>query len=183
MLHFLKYLIQLLLAPAQGWDDLADKNPDPDELLRTGLYPLLGVAALTEFLAFFYELHPSLPVILIRAVADFGSYFVAVFIAKLIFDYYLADMCADGEIDARRASTLTVCGLGLMVLIQIIGNCLPWSVMVVRFLPLYVVLVLYKAVPYLQIRRNSEMRYLLVAAGAVVAVPLLIYYLLYFIIP
>ena len=35
----------------------------------------------------------------------------------------------------------------------------------------------------MNVRRGCEMRFLLVAAGAVVAVPLLIYYLLYFIIP
>ena len=35
----------------------------------------------------------------------------------------------------------------------------------------------------MNIRRNDEMRFLGITAGALVGVPLLIYYLLYFIIP
>lgn len=183
MFSFLKYLIQLLLSPAHGWEDIEKNNPDPEELLHKGLYPFMGIAAITEFLAFFYERHVELGTVLIRAVADFGSYFVSVFIAKLIFDYYLGPLTAKGHFDTRRAASLTVAGLGLMVLIQIVTNCLPWSIMLMRFMPLYVVLVLYKAIPYMEVRRGCEMRFLLVVAGAVVAVPLLIYYLLYFIIP
>lgn len=183
MFSFLKYLIQLLLSPAHGWEDIEKHNPDPEDLTRTGLYPLMGVAALTEFLAFFYERHAELGTVLIRAVADFGAYFVSVFIARLIFDFYMGALTNSGSNDSRKASTVTVSGLGLMVLIQVISNCLPWSIMLVRFMPLYVVLVLYNAIPYMDVRRGCEMRFLLVAAGAVVAVPLLIYYLLYFIIP
>jgi len=183
MFAFLKYLIQLLLSPSHGWEDIESRDPDPDGLTRVGLYPLMGLAAVSEFLSFIYERHVELATVLIRAVADFGSYFVSIFIAKLIFDYYLGPLTATGHFDTRRAATMTVTGLGLMVTIQIISNCLPWSVMLVRFLPLYVVLVLFKAIPYMEVRRGCEMRFLLVAAGAVVAVPLLIYYLLYFIIP
>lgn len=183
MLKFLKYLVQLLLSPSHGWDDIAEEDPDSDVLQRRGLYPLLVVAALTEFLAFFYQRHVNVATVLIRAVADFGSFFIAIFIARIIFDSYLGPLTATGHYDSRRASTLTIVGLGLMALIQTVGNCLPWSVMLMRFMPLYVVLVLYKAIPYMEVRRNCEMRFLLVVSSAVVAVPLLIYYLLYFIIP
>ena len=183
MFTFLKYLVQLLLSPTHGWEDIEKRNPDPEELMRSGLYPLMGIAAATEFLAFFYQRHVELATVLIRSVADFGSYFVSIFIAKLIFDYYLAPLTSTGSFDSRKAPTVTMAGLGLMVLIQIVSNCLPWSIMLMRFMPLYVVLVLYNAIPYMNVRRGCEMRFLLVAAGAVVAVPLLIYYLLYFIIP
>ena len=48
MLTLLRYIIQLILSPQNGWDDIADTNPDPDTLLRKGVYPLLGIAAVTE---------------------------------------------------------------------------------------------------------------------------------------
>lgn len=182
MLSFLKYLIQLILSPSNGWEDISEREPDPEVLTRTGLYPLMGAAAATEFLAFFYERHAHLAAVLVRAVADFGAYFVSIFIAKLIFDYYLSPLTAKGHYDGRRASAVTVFGLGLMVLIQIIGNCLPWSIILMRFLPFYVMLVLYKSAAFMEVKRGCEMKYLLVSAGAVVAVPLVIYYLLYFII-
>lgn len=55
MLQYLKYLFQLLLSPGLGWEDIEHTDPDPEELTRKGLYPLMGLAAATEFLAFFYE--------------------------------------------------------------------------------------------------------------------------------
>lgn len=183
MFQYLKYLFQLLLSPGLGWEDLEKNNPDPEELTRKGLYPLIGFAAATEFLALFYERGVALGTVLIRAVAVFGSYFVSVFIAKLIFDYYMGHLTENGSYDQRRASTMTVAGLGMMVLIQVFSNCLPWNLIFLKFLPVYVVLVLYKASRYMAIRRNEEMRFLGITAGAVVGVPLLIYYLLYFIIP
>jgi len=54
MFAFLKYLIQLLLSPSHGWEDLETRDPDPEEMTRSGLYPLMGIAAATEFLSFFF---------------------------------------------------------------------------------------------------------------------------------
>ena len=83
MFTFLKYLVQLLLSPTHGWEDIEKRNPDPEELMRSGLYPLMGIAAATEFLAFFYQRHVELATVLIRSVADFGSYFVSIISRRL----------------------------------------------------------------------------------------------------
>lgn len=181
MLTFIKYLLQLILSPAKGWEDIAQRNPDPEELLRTGLYPLLGLTAATEFLALFWVRHVGLGDILMRALAGFGSYFVAIFIAKLIFELYLKRV-TDGAPDQNRAFTLIVMGIGLMVLIQLISNCLPWNLVLLKFLPLYAILIIYKANDYVHVRRDEELRFLGISAGALVAVPLIIYYLLYLIV-
>ena len=69
-----------------------------------------------------------------------------------------------------------------MVLIQIIDNCIPWQIVILKFLPLYAVLVIYKASDYIGVRRGDELRFMGLAAGVIVVVPLLIYYLLYLII-
>ena len=50
MLTLLKYIIQLIVSPKNGWDDIADKNPDPEILLTKGVYPLLGIASAPMFL-------------------------------------------------------------------------------------------------------------------------------------
>ncbi len=181
MLTFLKYLIQLLLSPSNGWDELTREAPSADTLLRKGLYPLLAITALTEFLAFFYSRHVGLGEVLMRAIADFGTYFISVFIAKLIFELYLGRLC-DTTPEPARVSVMTVCGIGLMVLIQLISNCLPWNLVLLKFLPLYVVLVLFKAIPYIGVRKKDALHFVGLSAVAIVAVPLAIYYLLYLIV-
>lgn len=181
MLIFLKYLIQLILSPTAGWKDIVKNDPDPAVLTRRGLYPLLGVAAATELLALFYFRHVSVAQVLMRAVADFGAYFVSLYIARLIFELYLGRL-TENTPDPRRTSTLTIMGIGLMVLLQIITNFLPWSLVILKLLPVYVVLVLYKASAYMGVRRNSELSFIGLSALAIVSVPLVIYYLLYLLI-
>ncbi len=181
MLTFLKYLIQLILSPGSGWADLERTSPDAEGLLRRGLYPLLGLTAAAEFLAFAYLRHAGLSLVLMRAVSDFGAYFVSIFIARLIFDLYLGRLC-DVRPEPSRVATLTVCGIGLMVLVQLLGNCLPWSLVLLKFLPVYVVLIIYKAGSYIGVRKSDALRFTGLGAAAIVAVPLAIYYLLYLLI-
>ena len=181
MLHLLKYLIQLILSPASGWDDLEHTAPDAEDLTRRGLYPLMVLTAVTEFLAFFL----STPRSSWRG-GDAGRLrlrhlLCVAFIARLIFDLYLGRLC--GTKPAReRVACLTVCGIGLMVLVQLLCNCMPWNLVLFKFLPVYVILVLYKAIPYIGVRKADAMRFLGLSAAAIVAVPLIIYYLLYLLI-
>lgn len=182
MLEYLKLMMQLLLVPVRGWEDVSSASPDPEEMLRRGLYPLMGVAALTEFVSFCYVSGLTLSAVLVRAVVDFGAYFASVFIARLIFDVYLGRELEGGELNRRKAETLTVFAIGIMIVFRIIGNCMPSDVNIFKFLPLYLVLVLYKAIPYMGVRRDREFSFLGLASIATVVVPLALYYLLYLIV-
>ena len=182
MLAYLKYILQLLLSPGRGWDDIAEAHPAPDELLRRGLYPLLAIAALTEFLTLAWSHDHGFVSVLIRAIVDFGAYFISIFVARLLFEMYFPAMCRR-EPDRERVSVFIIFALGLMVIFRIIDNVLPWNTVYLSFLPLYAVLVIYKSEAYLDVESHSQMRFLLLGAGATVAVPLAIYYLLLLILP
>lgn len=182
MFRFLKYIIQLILSPAKGWDDVENANPLPERLFLSGMVPLLLVAALTEFVPLFADGGISLGTAIIRAIVDFGTYFVSVFIARLIFEVYLGKVC-EGRPDTRRGYTTAVLALGMMVLIRIVDNLCPWDLIFMRLLPIYVVLVLYKSCGYMKVQADSEMRYLAMASLTTVVVPLAIYYLFYLLLP
>lgn len=177
MLTLFGYIIQLILSPKNGWEDLARRNPDPEELLSKGLYPLMGLAAATKFLGLAYH-NDTLAQVLIGAVNVFGTFFITVFIARLIFDMYLNKL-AETEVDKRRSSTLIVAGLAMMVTFQIIENCLPWGLLIVKFLPLYAILVLSKGTEYLGLSKRKELKFTALSGFSIVAVPLLIYYFIF----
>lgn len=178
MVKFLIYLLQLMLSPREGWEDLGKDNPDPQAILRHAYYPLLAIATATTFLSLVYHVGESSAAVIVRALATFGAYFVALYLAKLIFDVYLARLSV-AAVDHRRASMLILASLGMMLVFRTVSNCLPWHLIVIDFLPLYVVLVLSKAYNYLGIARREEMRFLGIASGVTVAIPLGIYYLIY----
>ncbi len=177
MLTLFGYIIQLILSPKNGWEDLAQRNPDPDILLTKGLYPLMGLAALSEFLGLAYH-EANLAHVLIGAINIFGTYFVTVFIARLLFDMYLNKL-ADADVDKRRSSTLIVVGVAMMVTFQLIENCLPWGLLIIKFLPLYAILVLSKGTEYLGLSKKKELKFTALSGFSIVAVPLLIYYFIF----
>lgn len=180
MLAYIKYLIQLLLAPSRGWQDVASSRPSPETLLRRGFYPLLALTAVMEFCGLFYNKGLSWDVFIIRAVIDFGAYFVALYIARVIFELYLKPMVPSAEPEEvrRRGVVLILLALGEMLLVQIICNALQADITILKFLPLYVVLILYKGASFIGVKADAVMGFTLLAAGATVVVPELISYLL-----
>ena len=67
--------------------------------------------------------------------------------------------------------------------IQLIDNILPWNLVLLRFLPLYAVLVLYKSSSYMDVPTSREMNYMIMATLATVVTPLVIYYFFFFLLP
>lgn len=180
MLHYLKYIIQLILSPKNGWEDLAVQQPPAKTMLSRGFYPLLAVSVLTELLGLVYH-QDSLLRVVVSAFGDFGAYFLAVYLTRLVLSVWLPKL-SKGEVDEGRIEMFSIMAVGLMVFFRIIDNVLPWSLMLLKFLPLYVVLVLSKSFAYLGVRRDCEMHFLLIASLVVVAAPLGFYYLVYMLI-
>lgn len=177
MINYLKYLVQLLLAPAKGWEDIENDAPDGKVLTEKGLYPLLGAAACSEAMAWVWERNVDLRYVLMHAVMVFGAYFVSVFLSRIILETYIPKVSGEPA-DKDRTATFTACLLGIMVLFRILDNCLPGNVIFLQFLPLYAFLVVYKAAGYLGVGSGSELRFMLVAGAATILIPLVLYYLL-----
>lgn len=182
MFVFLKYLIQLILSPAHGWEDLEAAHAEAGTLLRRGFLPLLGLTAASEFCQRLWAPEYPLGMIAVRAVVDFGSYFVSVYLARLILESYI-NRAAGVVVDRERTGVLAVMGVGLMVLIQLVDNLCPWNLILLRFLPLYAVLVIYKGAVYAGVPSNREFNFLGLATVALVVLPLALYYLLFLILP
>lgn len=177
MLEFLKNLIQLILAPTKGWEDVSAAMTSPERLMRDAFFPLLGTAALSEFVRLFYHNNGGFLTVFELAIALFGSYFVSFFICRIILSKYLSNI-VEGEVNPIKLSTFIVYGLGLLLIIEIIENVLPTELTLVKFLPLFVALILYRATAYMAVKAGSELKFLLVTALAVIVVPTAIFSLL-----
>lgn len=174
---YLKYLFQLILSPMRGWEDISHDGTEPDELVRRGFYPLTAIVAASEFLRLFYERNATLAGVLQHAIAVFCAYFAALFLSRLLLDALLPKV-VDGTPSTRRTGTLNVMCLGEMELISLIGNCIPTGLTLIHFLPVYALLIFYKASRYMAVRKDSEMNYIVVGLLSVIVVPLGLYWLL-----
>lgn len=179
MWPFLKYLFQLILSPSRGWEDLSHDGPDPEALLQKGFYPLTGIASATQFLKLIFDYDATLSNVLRTAIVVFCTFFVAAFIGKLLLDFFIPRMI-EGEMSSRRTATLNVMSLSVLVLIIIIASCVPGNLIISFFavLPVYAVLIFYKASRYMAIRQDCESKFLCLGIGSVLIVPLFLYWIL-----
>ena len=180
MLLYLKYLIQIILSPSNGWEDVRTSNPSEGWMLRRGFLPLLIVSALSEFLGLCYNKGYTFDILLIKALIDFGSYYLALFIGRVIMEMYVSRLvvCDDRAEIKKRGEIFLLLGLGEMLVMQIIFNIFQADITLLRFLPIYNVLIIYKAADFMRVSADKLMLFTLVASVAVVVVPLVIYNLM-----
>jgi hypothetical protein len=74
--------------------------------------------------------------------------------------------------------TLIAVVVGIMAMLKILSNCLPEGLTIIKFLPLYVMMIIYKSVPYMAVKQENEIQFLLLATAATIIVPILLYFLL-----
>ncbi len=179
MWPFLKYLFQLILSPSRGWEDLSHDGPDPETLLQKGYYPLTGLAAATQFLKLIYNYDATISSVLRMAIIIFCTFFVAAFIGKALLEFFIPRLI-DGEMSVKRTATLNVMPLGALVLIVIIASCVPGNLIISFFavLPVYSVLIFYKAAKYMAIKPECESKFLCLGLSTILLVPFFLYWIL-----
>lgn len=171
MLRFITNIAQLILSPSRGWEDVSASVAKPEILFRKAFCPLLGIAALSEFARLFYNIQGGVLTVIEMAIALFGSYFVSYFISRLILEHYIQPLVS-GELNISKTGVFTLYGLGLLTVIEIVDNLLPTDLTLVKFLPVFVTLILYKGSKYLTIKPDHELRFLCLTVAAVIVVPI-----------
>lgn len=168
MVTFLKQMLQLLLSPTKGWEDVAAQRVAPRDALRHGLLPLVAVAALSVFAKAIYMVEPSFADLLVGAlitVVQFGLTYVA---GLVILTAYLPKITADGTVDTARLDLFLTYSVGLMACISVVSNLLPVELAPVQLLPLFVAVVMWQARPFLSISPDATGRYVGVSVLSVI---------------
>lgn len=183
MLSFLKNIIQLILSPVHAWRDIARADLNPEILTSRGLYPLMAVMAVSVFVRPIYGVESfDLVVLLQTALIQFVAIFIALFIGKAGMSNLLPRSNGSGVSDPRAVETVAVYITGMVTLIQIFENLLPVELTIMEFLPLLVIIPLWKSSEYLEIESRSETRFMITSAVAllvpVIGLNLLMSYLI-----
>lgn len=178
---FLRYLLQLILAPHTGWSDISSADKPVSFWLTKGFYPLLGAGALSCFASLIYHQESTVGVCLQNAIILFIGYFASYFIAGLIFSTAypkLVQLPDESELTHNgvicRFNIMTLFSLGLMVLLTLIENLLPFDIAVTRFLFLYVLFIIYRAADFIGVTPVRAGLYTLTSFVAVFIPPFLI---------
>lgn len=175
-------MIQLILSPKRGWEDVSADGFPPAVLLKSGLLPLAFMAAAAQMLQWAY--HPDIAwwiwaeraiVVLLKLIANY-------YIAYFVFTLYLPT-CVDGGFNSTKCNTFIVYGVGMIALISFIINCMPMDFSVLYLLPAYALFVLWRGLHYMSVSFSSVGTFILLIIVAIILPSYLIQALFNIILP
>lgn len=180
MLHFFKHILQLLFSPGNGWEDISHEGRDARRLASEGLYPLLGITALSTFISCFYTSDFDLIRLIQQAIVSFIQFFVTYFFAIFMFSMHLGKYI-EGEMNEKRNMTFITYSIALLAFIKIIENCLPIELSLVQFLPVYVAIIMWKGTKYMAVKNDKLGHFMILTIFSIIVPTYLIGYLFDFI--
>lgn len=155
MPHYLRLLLQLVMSPARGWEDIADGAGSARRALLHGLIPLSAIAAITVYTGMFYQHGASFGALTVDAVVTFLKYSVSYFVAVAAMTYVLPRLTTDGLVNREYAGLFSAYCLGIMAAIGIIENLLPMEVTLLQFLPIYMVVVICRGRKFMDVDASN----------------------------
>lgn len=171
MLKFLKHILQLIISPAKGWEDVSSAGIDPRELTRRGLYPLLAILAITCLIRPLYaSIEYSLVEALQNAIVSFTVYFATLFIAGAAFSTFMPTLTENAGSNFKNQSFVIFC-LGILITINIISNLIPGDLVILKILPVYVIFVMFNGVRYLDVTSSKIGHFMFLAVLSIAAPP------------
>lgn len=173
MLLYLKLMLQLVLAPLKGWEDVELTAPNSRRLFAAGLLPLSVFAGVCASLAALWLTKSGVFTLIMRGITCCLTYLLTYYIAQAVLISLLPRITVDGLIDRDRISILSTLCVGIMAIIGIITNLFPME-HIFQFLPIIVVIIIYRARRFLSVNRAKTG--LMIAFG-IVAVILPVYIL------
>lgn len=168
MLLFLKLIIQVVLSPTRGWDDVAVSAGSARSLLRRGLVPLIGVAGLSVFFRAVYQTHPSFGLLFIASVVTCIKYALTYLAGVMAFNMALPRLAIEGYVNSERVEIFTALCVGMMVIVGICENLLPMELSLLQFLPLLIIAVMCYGRIYLDVDERNIFRFAAVGTLSII---------------
>ncbi|MCH5220440.1 MAG: hypothetical protein J1F20_07705 [Muribaculaceae bacterium] len=183
LLIFFKNIIQIVLSPVNGWKDIEKEDIPVETSIQRGLYPLMAVMLLTVFIRPLYGIMDfNLITLLQIALGQFIALFASLYISKSVMEHFLPTYNSSGENDPIAVGNVATYGTGVMTLIQIIENILPVELTVIQLLPAFAAVCIWKSGKYLDIEREGEIQFMLIAIAALILPVIIINFFMHFLI-
>lgn len=169
MLRYLTHMLQLLLSPTRGWEDVAAQPTPARKALTHGLLPLIAVVALTAPVRAWWD-DLGITVMLLSVLCTFVKYLLAYYVALLVMVSGLPYVTAHRRPANEDTVAIFLClTMGMMVLIGLVANVLPVIPTLVHFLPLYVMVVMFQGRNYVGVANDNAFQFLVLSVCAVIA--------------
>ena len=158
MWMFIKNIIQLIISPDNGWDDVA-RGSNPVRA-RRGMSWMIAVAALSIFIQLFYSGHPAVMVLCQQMIVVFVTLCASYFFSDFILAMWLPRM-NDVVVDERMSKLFIYYTISLLSLQIVLASILPLTFAILELWPIYVVVIMWRAMKVLDLPDKATGKFLL----------------------
>lgn len=164
----LKNVFKLIIFPAQTWGYVLQGGVPSATIERNLFYPLIGVTALSCFCQMLYFDELKLSAAMINAIVYFASYFLGYIISVMAIAWMLGKIAEKGsKISEGRIKKLVMMNMAVLMILAIIQNLLPTSLVLLELFKLYLLFIISKSLSYFPVQGENKTYYVL---GSFIAV-------------
>ncbi|MCM1483102.1 MAG: hypothetical protein NC043_02125 [Muribaculaceae bacterium] len=167
-------MLQLILSPTHGWEDISYDSAEPRKLMMQGFIPWLLIAAASSAIQLIYGNGAEVLSVILEATVTFLKYFVTYYIAGFAFAIFMPRFSAGSKSAEKHNHTFIIYSLGLMVLWSTVKHCLPIDMAILNFFPLYVILIMWRGVRYMRVASMAVIPFVGLTIFTIIIPPILI---------
>ncbi|HJE39082.1 MAG: hypothetical protein C7K11_02185 [Candidatus Amulumruptor caecigallinarius] len=169
-------MLQLILSPRNGWEDISLDDDRRTYPTAASYYTFIGVVAASWIVQWAY--HPDyfhVAKLIELVIVTYAVFFVCYFVGTFVMSVALETLVKPGiDIDEHRTRTFTLYALALLSAVLLLGLLLPATTPVIWFLPLYVLVIMWKGARYLRISKHKIRSFVTTALLGVLVPPMLL---------
>lgn len=169
-LHYIKQLVQLVLSPSRGWEDVSYAVHNPDELQRRGFVPLLAITGLSEFLPLIYSHGKGFVNCLLSGFIICAGLFCSLYVARLFMEMTFGKYVFS-KMNPVKLNIYITCLMGINCFYTIISNAVPASMTLLKLLPLLSVNIIFRATAFMGIGEENQLTFTGLSIIAVLLCP------------
>lgn len=165
-------LLKILAAPVEGWKALKRGDYSVEEIASGCFYPLVAIAAISEFATKMYGTHITIGACMLLAITTFIAFFFGYFTIILLGGAVLPKSAR--EIFRNKFSKeFVMMNVASLALFRAALNLCPMIDAVLVFLPFWTIYLIFKGVRFLRMPPEYESRTRIILSVLVVGVPVL----------
>lgn len=158
MLVYLKNILQLVISPDNGWEDI-DKDRSSIRAFK-GLVWMVSIAAISIFIQLFYSRHIPLVAMFQSVIAVLISCWATYVIGRSVMSSWIPRLNG-GVADTELVGLLSAYSVSLLSIQIIITDIMPLTFAILELWPIYVVVIMWRGMSVLGIPVEATGKYLL----------------------
>ena len=168
---YIKQLLQLIIGPKRGWEDISSAVRTHEVIFKSGFVPWIIIAGCANFIKLFYDVDITFVRALQDAIVTSGGLFISNIVCRLFLEIGISKNI-DNKANTEKLAIITDYMIGLVGMYNLIRCIVPAEITPLYFMPLISIFVIYNSTKFLGVKEDMVLSYTFLASVGTILVPI-----------